>query len=92
MRRSDPILRSRALAERALARLSGKAPEARVVVMAGPGGNGGGEICAARHLVSRVARVDFCLTKMGIPGEANRRAGVVVPGYRSALVLRLQRN
>jgi NAD(P)H-hydrate epimerase len=63
----------RSLAERALARLSGKAPEARVVVMAGPGGNGGGGICAARHLAPRVARLDLCLTEMGTLSEAAAR-------------------
>jgi NAD(P)H-hydrate epimerase len=63
----------RSLAERALTWLSGEAPKARVVVMAGPGGNGGGGICAARHLVPRVARVDLCLTEMGGLSEAAAR-------------------
>jgi NAD(P)H-hydrate epimerase len=35
--------------------------DARVVVLAGPGGNGGGGICAARHLANRGARVRLCV-------------------------------
>lgn len=34
---------------------------ARVVVLAGSGGNGGGGICAARHLANRDLRVRLCL-------------------------------
>lgn len=35
---------------------------ARIVVLAGPGGNGGGGICAARHLANHRARVALCLS------------------------------
>ena len=35
----------------------------RVLVVAGPGGNGGGGICGARHLVTRAARVELCLVQ-----------------------------
>ena len=35
--------------------------DALVVVLAGPGGNGGGGICAARHLANRGAKVWLCL-------------------------------
>ena len=36
-------------------------PSVRVLVLAGPGGNGGGGVCAARHLGSRVEVVEVCL-------------------------------
>jgi NAD(P)H-hydrate epimerase len=36
-------------------------PGARVIVLAGTGGNGGGGICAARHLANRRANVGLCL-------------------------------
>jgi NAD(P)H-hydrate epimerase len=34
---------------------------ARIVVLAGPGGNGGGGICAARHLANRGVNVRLCM-------------------------------
>ncbi|NOZ61378.1 MAG: NAD(P)H-hydrate epimerase [Calditrichaeota bacterium] len=34
-----------------------------IVVLAGTGGNGGGGICAARHLANRSANVKLCLTR-----------------------------
>lgn len=37
--------------------------DARIVVLAGTGGNGGGGICAARHLANRDADVWLCLTR-----------------------------
>lgn len=37
--------------------------EARVLVVAGRGGNGGGGLCAARHLASRVGSVDVALVE-----------------------------
>ncbi len=36
-------------------------PQAKIVVLAGSGGNGGGGICAARHLANRGADVTLCL-------------------------------
>lgn len=36
--------------------------ETPIVVLAGTGGNGGGGICAARHLANRGAQVKLCLT------------------------------
>ena len=44
----------RNLAEMALERLGGDWQEARVVVLAGTGGNRGGGITAAHHLANRV--------------------------------------
>jgi len=37
-------------------------PSHRLIVMAGTGGNGGGGICAARHLAPRLGQVHLCLT------------------------------
>lgn len=37
---------------------------ARVIVLAGPGGNGGGGICAARHLANRSIDVTLCLSDL----------------------------
>jgi NAD(P)H-hydrate epimerase len=52
----------RSLASAALEMLGEQWNEARIVVLAGTGGNGGGGICAARHLANRGARVALCLT------------------------------
>ena len=51
----------RNLAEMALECLGRDWQKARVVVLAGTGGNGGGGITAARHLANRGARVELCL-------------------------------
>ena len=51
----------RNLAELALELLGKDWQEARVVVLAGTGGNGGGGITAARHLANRGARIELCL-------------------------------
>jgi len=51
----------RNLAEMALEHLGKDWQEAKVVVLAGTGGNGGGGITAARHLANRGARVELCL-------------------------------
>jgi NAD(P)H-hydrate epimerase len=42
---------------------------ARVVVLAGSGGNGGGGICAARHLANRSMHVRLCLADPSHLGE-----------------------
>lgn len=42
---------------------------ARLVVLAGNGGNGGGGICAARHLANRGANVKLCVSDIKNPGE-----------------------
>jgi NAD(P)H-hydrate epimerase len=36
--------------------------KANIIIMAGTGGNGGGGICAARHLANRKANVKLCLS------------------------------
>jgi NAD(P)H-hydrate epimerase len=51
----------RNLAEVALESLGEDWQQARVVVLAGTGGNGGGGITAARHLANRGVRVELCL-------------------------------
>jgi NAD(P)H-hydrate epimerase len=51
----------RNLAEMALESLGEDWQQARVVVLAGTGGNGGGGITAARHLANRGVRVELCL-------------------------------
>src|SRR5215469_5704539 len=51
----------RNLAEMALEQLGRDWQRARIVVLAGTGGNGGGGITAARHLANRGARVELCL-------------------------------
>ncbi len=53
----------RSLALETLRRLGGVWRSARVVVLAGTGGNGGGGICAARHLVNRSVQVQLCLAE-----------------------------
>lgn len=51
----------RNLAEMALECLGEDWQRARIVVLAGTGGNGGGGITAARHLANRGAQVELCL-------------------------------
>lgn len=53
----------RSLALEVLDRLGQAQPGGRVVVLAGRGGNGGGGICAARHLVNRGVDVRLCLAE-----------------------------
>jgi len=53
------------LAEQALEALGVRWREALVVVLAGPGGNGGGGICAARHLANHGVRVALCFSEPG---------------------------
>ena len=53
----------RGLAELALERLGSAFGAASVLVLAGPGGNGGGGLCAARHLANRGVQVRVCLAE-----------------------------
>ncbi|MBI3961410.1 MAG: NAD(P)H-hydrate epimerase [Deinococcus sp.] len=53
----------RSLAQLAIAVLGQGWDKARVVVLAGVGGNGGGGICAARHLANRGANLRLCLAE-----------------------------
>ncbi len=52
----------RNLAMQAIACLGDRWHQARIVVLAGTGGNGGGGICAARHLSNRGIPVTLCLS------------------------------
>lgn len=53
----------RNLAELALELLGAGWRKAEVVVLAGSGGNGGGAICAARHLANRGINTNLCLAQ-----------------------------
>lgn len=59
----------RNLAEMGLECLGGNWRQARIVVLAGTGGNGGGGIVAARHLANRGATVELCLAAPDKLGE-----------------------
>ena len=52
----------RNLAELSMRLLGENWKRAKIVVLAGTGGNGGGGICAARHLVNRNAQTFLCIT------------------------------
>src|SRR6516225_8911389 len=73
----------RNLAEMALERLGRDWQKARVVVLAGTGGNGGGGIPAPRHLANRGARVELCLAmpdKLSEVAAWQRRVFQFTPG------------
>ncbi|MEO8036343.1 MAG: NAD(P)H-hydrate epimerase [Acidobacteriota bacterium] len=55
----------RSLAELTLQLLGRGWQEAEILILAGTGGNGGGGICAARHLANRQAQVRLLLTDAG---------------------------
>ena len=59
----------RNLAELSLERLGAGWRRSVVIVLAGPGGNGGGGLCAARHLANRGLRVRVCLAEPDRVGE-----------------------
>jgi NAD(P)H-hydrate epimerase len=60
----------RALAAVVIERLGTRWPAAEIVVLAGAGGNGGGGICAARHLANHGGRVRLVLASPNALGEA----------------------
>jgi NAD(P)H-hydrate epimerase len=59
----------RNLAELSLAVVGSDGRDAGIVVLAGAGGNGGGGICAARHLANRGCRVSLSITETQRLGE-----------------------
>ena len=59
----------RNLASLAMELLGAEWSNASYVVLAGPGGNGGGGICAARHLANRGLHVRLCLIDPAGLGE-----------------------
>ena len=52
----------RNLALQAIECLGEKWQQANIIVLSGSGGNGGGGICAARHLANRGAKVKLCMS------------------------------
>lgn len=68
----------RAMAQLVLERLN-TPRESRVLVLAGVGGNGGGGICAARHLAPRVDRIDVCLVR---PHDLSSAGAAQLATYR----------
>jgi NAD(P)H-hydrate epimerase len=70
------------LAEVARILLGGSADGKRIVVLAGPGGNGGGGLVAARHLANAGANVEVCLA---VPP----RALTPVPREQLEILLRI---
>jgi NAD(P)H-hydrate epimerase len=59
----------RNLALLAIALLGESWRNAEIVVLAGSGGNGGGGICAARHLANRNVKVELCLARPDLFSE-----------------------
>ncbi len=59
----------RNLALAAIGMLGDDWQDSRVLVLAGSGGNGGGGICAARHLANRNVEVGVCLAAPDRLGE-----------------------
>lgn len=55
----------RSLAELTITTLGSNWKDQSIVVLAGTGGNGGGGICAARHLSNKGADVTVCITDTG---------------------------
>ena len=53
----------RSLAETAIEMLGAGGQASRILVLAGKGGNGGGGICAARHLANRGINVALCMAE-----------------------------
>ncbi len=62
----------RNLALSAMEMMTGKWDEARYVVLAGTGGNGGGGICAARHLANRGLNVTLSITNFDRLSEVTK--------------------
>lgn len=78
----------RGLAALAMEKLGDRWRQAQVVVLAGPGGNGGGGICAARHLANRGVDVRVCLSSPDRLGEMTafqRRIFGSTPGREAQL-------
>lgn len=69
----------RSMATLTLRHLPSYDPATRILVVAGVGGNGGGGICAARHLAARFEHVRLCLTR---PDELSRMAARQLEIYR----------
>lgn len=59
----------RNLAELTFEKIGANRSDAKIIVLAGTGGNGGGGICAARHLVNHGFNVKLCISDTGNLGE-----------------------
>lgn len=71
----------RSLAEVVMEILKGNWVQCPVAILAGPGGNGGGGVCAARHLANRNARPLLCLSQ---PDRLREATAAQVKTFRSA--------
>ncbi len=78
----------RSLAESALRTLDDTANDGPVVALAGTGGNGGGAICAARHLANRGLDVRLALTDRARLGDVPR-AQLDIYGMTNGTVVEL---
>jgi len=67
----------RSLADRAIDMLGNNWQKSKIIVLAGTGGNGGGGICAARHLANRKLNVALCITDVSKLGE--------IPAYQRGI-------
>ncbi len=66
----------RNLALSAMDMLGNKWQDANIVVLSGTGGNGGGGICAARHLANRNVNITLCITdrkKLAVVSSLQRK-------------------
>jgi NAD(P)H-hydrate epimerase len=76
----------RSMAVLAMRELAGDLASRSVLVLTGRGGNGGGGICAARHLVPRVGRVTLSLADPERASEAARQQLALYRGTAGAIV------
>src|SRR5215472_393875 len=80
----------RNLATLVIERLGAGWKSARVAVLAGTGGNGGGGLCAARHLANRGVAVDVCLADPDGLGQVPAYQRHVLASTRAREVPRAQ--
>lgn len=76
----------RSMAVLALKLMAGAARSCTVAVLAGRGGNGGGGICAARHLAPRVGRVSLYMDDPERARDATRRQLALYGGTADAIM------
>lgn len=76
----------RNLAEVILAELPEDGTDAAIVVLAGTGGNGGGGICAARHLANRGLDVTLCVSRPEDLQEVPARQRMIYGNTSGAVV------
>ena len=76
----------RTLAMTVLSEVTARSDGPRIVVLAGTGGNGGGGICAARHLANRSLDVTLCISRPDDLGEVPAYQRRVYSGTNGAVV------